>query len=224
MVIEEDRQELLAAARRVPNKVEVQVPDRPAEAPEYVKTAGAQVPAVNGAQPVAESKADATILKPIDNSVKTLQLTQTADTSGNGVAAEIKADPSAQADIALTLGLDLPDLKAGEKIKVPVMVDGTGKFRSAVLGLTFDAAKVTVRGVTYGEIFGLNANAMATPYLNQDGKMFVSLNNKEAEDIGANGTIAYVELEALVAHRPVIRFDRDAVNFMTAGGKNLVWK
>ena len=38
MIIDEERDELLAAARRTPNAAEVQLPDRQAEAPEYVKT------------------------------------------------------------------------------------------------------------------------------------------------------------------------------------------
>jgi len=226
MVIEEDRQDLLAAARRIPNKAEVQMADRPAEEPAYVKTDATQ-PApspTTGSQAVAENKtAGNTVLKPIDNSVKTLQLTQTSDTSGAVAPAPIKAEVSTPVDVSLKLGLDLPDLKPGEKLKIPVEIDGTGKFRSAVLGLKFDPAKVAVRSVSYGDIFGLSANSIATPFLNQDGKMFVSLNNKDG-DIAAKGTLAYVEVEALVAGRPWIQFDSDAVNFMNADGKNLIWK
>ncbi len=224
MVIEEDHQDQLAAARRIPNKAEVQMADRPAEEPAFVKTDAAQSAASTGTQTVAETKpAGDPLLKPIDNSVKTLQLTQTSDTSGSAAPAPIKAEVSTPSDVTLKLGLDLPDLSPGEKLRIPVVVDGTGKFRSAVLGLKFDASKIAVSSVSYGDIFGLSANAMATPFLNQDGKMFVSLNSKEGE-VAANGTIAYVEIQALVAGRPVIQFDTEAVNFMTAAGKSLVWK
>src|SRR5437773_5258649 len=38
MIIQEDQEELLAQARRTPNSAEVQLPDRPVDAPQYVKT------------------------------------------------------------------------------------------------------------------------------------------------------------------------------------------
>jgi hypothetical protein len=38
------------------------------------------------------------------------------------------------------------------------------------------------------------------------------------------GTLAYVEIEALVAGKPVITLERDMFNFLTAEGKNFVVK
>jgi hypothetical protein len=77
--------------------------------------------------------------------------------------------------------------------------------------------------VSYGDVFGLNANSAATPFLNQSGKMFVSLAGKDS-DADAKGVLAYVEIECLLAGRPEIQFDREVLSFVTADGKNLVIK
>ena len=230
LVIDEDRQDMLAAARRTPNNTAVQLPDRAVTSPQYVKTDGVSSSGspADSSQTTAEIKVPgSSILKPIDSSVKTLQLTSTAD---NGVAvtapAEIANAATASPDsgVSLKFGLQLPEMKAGETIKVPVVLDGTGSFRSAVLGLKFDPAKVAVSGVTYGDLFGLHANAAATPFLNQEGKMYVSLGGKEASDMPATGIVAYIELRSLAVGRPSVQFDREILSFLTADGKNLVIK
>ena len=243
MIIEEDRNELLAAARRTPNAAEVQLPDRQADtaAPTYVKTAA---PAANTAAASTTGAAETAVvkpvetnipnLKPIDSSVKTLQLNQTADTAAPAGATDtvdVKAtgpEPAAvqpAPPVKLRLGTDMPEMKAGEKIKIPVIIDGSGKFRSAVMGLTFDASKIAVRSVVYGDVFGTTAvNTSATPFLNQNGKMYISLTAKDATDANLTGTLAYIEIEALTAGRPVIAFERDVLNFMTVDGKSFAVK
>ncbi len=240
MIIEEDRNELLAAASRMPNAVEVQLPDRQADtaAPTYVKTAA---PAANTAAASTTGTAETAVvkpvetnipnLKPIDTGVKTLQLSQTADISKATDTVDVKApgpEPAAAQPtppVKLRLGTDMPEMKAGEKIKIPVMIDGSGKFRSAVMGLTFDPSKIAVRSVVYGDVFGTTAvNTSATPFLNQNGKMYISLTAKDATDANLTGTLAYIEIEALTAGRPVIAFERDVLNFMTVDGKSFAVK
>ena len=241
MIIDEERDELLAAARRVPNAAEVQLPDRQATAdtaaPDYVKTdasrANSETSAGSGSQDVTTTTARVTenanpLLKPIDNSVKTLQLNQTADTSMAVAVKPIETAPPATEpaqSMKLRLGTDLPEMKAGDKLKVPVIIDGTGKFRSAVMGLNFDAARVAVRSVSFGDVFGSAAvNTAATPFLNQNGKMYISLTAKDAAEASAKGILAYVEIEALVPGRPLMTFDRDVLNFLTVDGKSFALK
>ena len=84
MIIQEEQDELLAQARRLPTTTEVQLPDRTTESPDYVKT---ETGSNANAAPAAGSQTTAAVttsmpenLKPIDNSVKTLQLKQTSDT------------------------------------------------------------------------------------------------------------------------------------------------
>ncbi|HEV7701042.1 MAG TPA: cohesin domain-containing protein, partial [Pyrinomonadaceae bacterium] len=224
MIIDEDNQEMLAAARRIPNAPVVQLPD---QAPQYVRT-----DATSANQTAAPSTTNVSVqssgpeLKPIDNSVKTLQLTQTSDTSAaTAQPAEIKNDAvatktdAAANPVEMTFGIALPDMRTGEKIKVPVMLTGTGTLASAVIGLKFDDKSVAIRSVSYGDLFGLTANSAATPFLNQNGKMYVSLTSKDA--VAVNGILAYIEIEALVNGKPVITFDRDVLNLLAADGKTV---
>jgi hypothetical protein len=240
MIIEEDRQDMLAAARRVPTNVDVQLPDAQAAAPEFVKTdvtaSSANPPASDSTQQTAVAKpvyAAPADLKPIDNNVKTLQLNQTADTVKPAEVFETKAaakasattDAAASQSMKFGFGSDLPDMKVGDKVKIPVVIDGTGKFRSAVVGLKFDSAKVAVRGITFGDVFGAAAaNTAAIPFLNQDGKMYISLMAKDGTEANPSGTLAFIEIEALAAGRPEIAFDRDVLNAQTVDGKSFLLK
>ncbi|MEP6788550.1 MAG: secretin N-terminal domain-containing protein, partial [Acidobacteriota bacterium] len=237
LLIEEDRQDQLAAARRLSNTAVVQLPDRAPDAPEYVKAdataANLQTSPVSNnavaAKPVEISMPN---LKPIDNGVKTLQLTQTADTSMSANKTETQSVPdvskpesSVAQSVELSFGTGLADMKAGDKIKIPVMIQGDGTFRSAVMGLKFDSSKIAVRSVQFGDVFGTaNANTSATPFLNQNGKMYVSLQAKDGKAMKVSGTLAFIEIEALTAGRPEITFDRDVLNFLTGEGKNFVVK
>ena len=232
MIVEEERNELLAAARRVPNVATVQLPDRQADAPEYVRT-----DAVNNNVEISKTPAvkpvetNNPILKPIDNGVKTLQLNETANISNAVEVANIKAvvaeptvsEPSSTPTVKLRLGGGLPELKVGDRLKIPVFVDGTGKFRSAVMGLKFDEKKLVVRSVSYGDVFGSTAsNTSATPFLNQNGKMYISLTAMDGTEVNAAGTLAYVEIEARVSGRPEVAFETDVLNFLTVDGKSFV--
>ncbi len=235
MVIQEDREEQLALARRIPNSAEVQLPDRQAEAPVYVRAENGKTSdttsAANQTNAVIPQSAPAMpSLKPIDNSLKTLQLNQTADTTKTTDSSlilpvstepsEVKKETSAAPSVQISLGSDLPEMKVGEKIKIPVILQGSSAFRSGVIGLKFDEKRIAVRSVSFGDVFGTLANTAATPFLNQNGKMFVSLSAKDETGAKADGTLAIIEIEALADGRPEISFDRDVLNFLTIDGKN----
>ncbi|MBK9527439.1 MAG: hypothetical protein IPO41_03755 [Acidobacteria bacterium] len=234
MIIEEERQENLAAARRIGNTAVVRLPD---QAPEFVKTdANATTTAQPSAAVVAEAvvtknaEVQPSILKPIDSTVKTLQLNQTSDIVKPAETVEVKATEPERAtekpsvgSVELAFGSELPEMKAGEKVKIPVLVRGNGKFQSAVIGLNFDSTKVAVRSVAFGDAFGTTAaNGAATPFLNQNGKMYVSLLTKDGLEVVAGGTLAFIEIEALAAGKPVIAFDRNVLSFLAGDGRNLV--
>jgi general secretion pathway protein D len=236
MIIQEDQEELLAQARRTPNSTEVKLPDRPAEAPEYVKTetsSNTVAARPSGDQTTVAVKASMPDnLKPIDSSVKTLQLNQTADTTKalTNADAQPAAEPkteapaSSAATVQMRFGADLPEMKAGEKIKVPVLIDGSAPFRSSVIGLKFDDKRLAVRSVSFGDVFGSLADTAATPFINQNGKMYVSLTAKDDAAAKTAGTLAVIEIEALANGKPEIAFDRDVLNFLTADGKNFLVK
>ncbi|MGD9628451.1 MAG: secretin N-terminal domain-containing protein [Pyrinomonadaceae bacterium] len=233
MIIQEERDEQLAMARRLPTDTQVQMPDQPAS-PEYVRNGSpATTAAAEPAAPVAESNGIA--IKPIETSVKTLDIRQTSDTS---VAVQAKKEtipvpeasdvPQAGGN-AGTAELSIPsflkEMKAGEKRIVPVMIKSSGAFRSAVLGLNFDASKLAVRSVVFGDVFGeAMVNSPAVPFLNQGGKMFVSLSLKDGVAPGSFGILAYVEIEALADCKPSITLEKDVLNFLSADGKNFAVK
>lgn len=222
MVIEDEQQDMLAAARRMPNAAEVQLPDRTAEAPEYVRetTTNSALTGTNGAAMTNVSAESEQKLRPIDSTVKTLQLKETSDVVNGSEMPTVEAVPAGPS-VELTLGSSGSELKKGERTKVAVMVTGNSAFSSAVLGLKYDAKKVAVRAVTIGDVYGVNsANKTVVPFLNQNGKTFVSLIAADGRPGTASGVLAYVEVEALVDGVPAIEFDRDVLNFLTGEGKN----
>lgn len=258
MIIREEVEEQLAAARRLPNVAKVQLPDQQPEAPVYVKSTSAQssVTTVNTAQKQGEvsspqssensspmmtnqnsnqnSAVLATNLRPIDTSVKTLQITQTSLVSAPAPKKfEVAAAPnvietasaSANSPTAeITFAQALPKMKAGEKTIIQVLVKSGTAFRSAVMALKFNARKLAVRDVSFGEVFGSLAQTKTVPFLNQNGKMFVSLSaSKDASEF-SSGTLAFIEVEALADGTHEIEFDTEAMNLLTADGKNFIVK
>ncbi len=264
LIIQEEIEENLAAARRIPTVAQVQMPDQPVvETPTYTKTNAPQTVAAeqkSGTETAGTSQSEKSEtaagngqansivanLRPIDTSVKTLQIGLPVDSAENKVetrqtsltatdekpkaAADSKAveeiQPTNAAPLAqLQFLTNLPDMTTGEKTKIAVMVKSATAFRSAVLGLRFDPKKIAVRSVSFGDVFGASlAQTKAAPFMNQNGKTFVSLSS--AKDIAENtsGILAYIEIEALADGRHQITFDKDVLNFLTADGKNFVVK
>jgi hypothetical protein len=224
MIIQEEREELLAAARRLPTTAQVQLPDRPVESPAYVRSNTPAGPAAT--EPVTTTAAAkpaglAMNLVPIDTGVKTLQIKPTSDTSNATITNATATSASVSPQVELTLGSNMPEMKAGEKTRIPVMLKSSGPFRSAVLGLRFDEKKLAVRSVMFGDVFGMGvANTTVTPFLNQGGKMFVSLLVPEKSVAGTEGVLAFIEIEALADGRPQITLEKDVLNFLAVDGKN----
>ena len=230
MIIQEERDEYLASMRRLTNTAQVQLPDRPVDEPAYVRTGGSQAAATPKEQPVestpAPERTDAAAalgLKPIDTSVRSLQIAETSDTSVRTVEpvesepVSAPAGPSARVYLADALS----EMKAGDRIMVPVMVDAAGVFRSAVLGIKFDEKQLAVRSVSFGEIFGTAlSRAAATPFLNQNGRMFVTLAHPDGAVESRSGILAFVEIEALADGTPVIEFEREVLNVQAADGSS----
>lgn len=233
MIIQEEQEELLAAARRVPNTASVQLPDQKNDAPVYVRSNDAQSSATSTPSTTSPAAAPASTdtqaqvlpgLKPIDTGVKTLQINQTSDTSTVVPQPAATDVPQTAAASSPSAELSLPAMtamKQGQTMKVPVTVKSASAFRSAVLGLKFDSSKLAVKSVTFGDVFGADvAGQAATPFLNQNGKMFVSLSMAKGEAPISSGILAYVEIEALADGVPQITLEKDVLNFLTAEGRN----
>ena len=238
MIIQEEREEYLASIRRIPNTAQIQLPDRPAEAelPAYVRTgdsqskttpAPAQQPAVEASTPKVDAAA-ALNLRPIDSSVRSLKITETSDTS-NAATPETPelttpVDPGSNVPTGPSARLyfdgAFPAMKAGERMTVPVLVDGTTPFRSTVLGLRFDEKLVAVRSVRFGDVFGsaLSGSDVA-PFLNQNGRMFVTLSHPDGAVERIAGSLAFIEIEALADTVPELHFEKEVLNFTTKDGE-----
>lgn len=236
MVIQEERDELLAMARKLPTNQEVQLPDRSAEAPTYIRDDKADNAVTASAETVVASPQSSLNLKPIETSVKNIDVKQTSDTSISQTQTKgvlpiqsVETVKETAVNNAAVAELSLPgmfkSMKVGEKAVIPVMVKSSAAFRSAVLGLRFDPAKLAVRSVSYGDVFGETmANTSAQPFLNQGGKMFVSFSLKEGVAPGTFGILAYVEIEALDEGKPALTIEKDVLNFLTGEGKNFAVK
>jgi general secretion pathway protein D len=223
-VIQEERDELLAAARKLPTTAQIQLPDRTSDLPQYVPSGSTSVNSSSTDQRTdpntAKADQSAVNVKPIDSSVKTLQINQTADTS----AAPPNTDGNGDAKSASTsVGFSQPpaSVKAGERVKVPVVVDASMPFRSALLGLKFDPAKFAVRSVSYGDVFGAQVSGRSvSPFLNENGKTYVTLNIPDGVSSASRGVLAVIEVEALADGAFDVAIDKDVLNFLTEDGKN----
>ncbi len=239
MLIQDEIDEQLAAARRLGNTAKVQLPDRKADpAPAYVRS---ETPAVTAPDVKTdatalntEPKADApeVAIKPIDSTnVRTLPVIPTADNSeSESLVPKPIALPlnqlslSSSTPAALSADLQflpsLPEMKAGERTRVAVIVRTPAAFRSAVLGLRFDDKKLAVRSVAFGDVFGAElAGKPVTPFLNQNGKTYVSLASPKDTAENSSGILAFIEVEALADGRHELAFDREILTMMTNDGK-----
>ncbi len=235
MMIEEQREELLAAARRKPTNVVIDLPDQKPDAPQYVRSDTTAQASPETTSPAVEptailaadtktsatSNADAPLLKPIDNSVRTLNLTETANRPDNP-ASPLALKPISATVSSATVNLAaVAAMKAGEKVRVAVAFSSPEAFRSAVLGVKYDSTKLAIRGISLGDAFGEKANSKVMPFLNTDGKTYFSLIAPEGTTTPPTGVIAYLDVEVLADGVPMIAFDTDVLNLMTEDGRNI---
>lgn len=236
MVIQEEIDEQLANARRLGNVAVVQMPDQNADNPQYVRSSVAEKPV----EPTASvelkqtSSTNAVEIKPIDSSnLKTLQVAPTSDDSNGIVPKPVSlpidevmptSTPEAKsngprADFQLLPAVN--EMKAGEKTKIAVLVKSAGSFRSAVLGFKYDQSKIAVRSVAYGDVFGAaQSGKTATPFINQNGKTYVSLAPARSTADDTSGVIAIIEIEALTDGVQRIDFDQATMSLLSADGKS----
>ncbi len=249
LIIQEEVEEQLALARRTPTNTQVQLPDQKPEMPAYTKTniqttaqnvenPSTETPTVTNNETTAENKESVSAapnffnnVKPIDVTNKTLKIGETSDTDNkttvdvNQTSFKEDAPKSLAPNADLQILPTLSEMKTGEKVKLAVLVKSATAFRSAVLGMKFDGAKIAVRSVGYGDVFGsAMAQTSITPFLNQNGKMYVSLSSPKDIAENSSGILAYVEIEALTDGKPEITFDADMVSMLTANGKSFAVK
>jgi hypothetical protein len=141
MIIQEEKDELLAAARKLPSDSVVQLPS--VDVPAYVRDDKAvSANTTNTANPSATDPAAANgnaaspAVKPIDNSVKTLQITQDFRIQRSQGRPHVASRMTRPLSTLVSKFGDAPQvLKAGERIKIPVLVEASSLFRSGTCRL-----------------------------------------------------------------------------------------
>lgn len=237
MLIQEERDEYLASVRRLPKNSDVQLPDQNVtDVPNYVRSALPAVQADDTASTAVAAEtprtettpsSDVPALRRIDTSPAELNLRQTANTVApiTEAKAVTQTEPSKSAigerEARITFGSDVPSLEMGKIYRIPVMVDAAGSFNSAVLGLSFDEQRIAVRSVIFGEVFGPRSATPAAPFLNQNGKLYVSLRGDSGELFRSSGMLAIIEIEALQDGPALMSFERDVMNVIAADGRSL---
>jgi len=248
MIVEEERGEQLALARKLPTNPNVQLPDQKVQdQPTYVKSnstesakvenktesATAEVTAKTGETIVPKTDTAPSMVKPIDTSSKTLNLTETSVSPEKTIKTEqttLPIEPEEKSvsepenksnpTAKIQMMSSPSEMKRGEKTKIAVMIQSATAFRSAALGLKFNPNKLAVRTVGYGDVFGREmAQTPLTPYINQNGVMSVSLSTDKDILPNSSGVLAYIEIEALADGKPEIAFDSDVIGVLSADGK-----
>ncbi len=236
MLIQEERDEYLASVRRLPKNSDVQLADQAVtDAPNYVRSAlpepagekASTAVAVDTPRTEATPSSEVPALRRIDTNPAELNLRQTANTFAptTETKAVTETEPSKSAmgerDARITFGADLPSLEMGKIYRIPVLIEAAGSFNSAVLGLSFDEQRIAVRSVIFGEVFGPRSATPAAPFLNQNGKLYVSLRGDSGELFRSSGTLAIIEIEALQDGPALMSFERDVMNVIAADGRSL---
>jgi general secretion pathway protein D len=252
LLVREEVQRQQNLARLEKRNPTIQLPDGTADdVPTYVKSTGNETVSSNQSEEnITETKSTevskktldlATTLRPIDSkNVRTLDITKTGNPSANensvklnktSLKEDVPVNTSKVSNLVrenaasaiLQMMPKFSELKAGEKTKIAVMVRSATPFRSGVLGLRFDDSKVAIRTVEFGDVFGSTlAQTPAKPFINQGGKMYVTLSSPTDVAQNSSGILAYVEIEALVDGTPDITFEADMVTILSASGENFL--
>lgn len=236
MLIQEERDEYLASVRRLPKNSDVQLPDQNVtDAPNYVRSAlpepagekASTAVTVDTPRTEATPSSEVPALRRIDTNPAELNLRQTANTFALTTEAkavtetEPRKSAMGEREAKVTFGADVPSLEMGKIYRIPVMIEAAGSFNSAVLGLSFDEQRIAVRSVIFGEVFGPRSATPAAPFLNQNGKLYVSLRGDSGELFRSSGTLAIIEIEALQDGPALMSFERDVMNVIAADGRSL---
>jgi len=144
----------------------------------------------------------------------------------NDAVAKIEQVPTVAEPIASVMNLAFGGapvvMSKGERTVIAVRVQSPENIGSAVLGLKFDSKMLAVKKISYGELFGQEMEGIeAMPFINQNGKTYVSMVSREGIKAGSSGIIAFVEVEALMDGVPQLFFDGEITGFLSMDGRNV---
>lgn len=232
LVMQEDLDERIAAARRIGNSTQVQLPDQAVDASENVASEPSQKndatdsPGAVALKTVSGDSNASVPVRPIESNGSKSLPTSSVETQ---VATQDKPASDATSLTTPIANVSfvpmLPAMQKGEKTRIAVMVKSGADFRSAVLGLRYNPFNLAVRSVSFGDVFSSSVRGKeAAPFINQDGKTYVALSTLKDLPESKNGILAYIEVEALADGQFMIGFDPDITAFLTSSGKSFAVK
>ncbi|HVF86832.1 MAG TPA: secretin N-terminal domain-containing protein [Pyrinomonadaceae bacterium] len=212
MVRDADREEQLAAARRLPNKVSIQLPD-------------GEVPAFVPAPKVLMGNADTTASA----------ATNAATTPTNGalpvfaIATMDAPPPIPAAAVATASAAELrlvpesQEMRVGEKRRLMLVLKTDAPLGLATATLRFDPRVIAVRSVSKGAMFGEKTAApIITQSIDPQGVLIVSIAPAAgAPPLSGEGVVLMIEVEALIPGESAVSFDSDKVHLIAADARNV---
>jgi type II secretory pathway component GspD/PulD (secretin) len=223
-----DAAEVKKSARKSGNVARADNPT----APGYVRSNGSEsgVARAGESQPTfvrsdanAPSSGTSATIRPIESTgVKTIQLPESGTSAPSDVAETTTNSEPIKSVSNLSFEVMPMVMAKGERAMIAVRIQSPEHIGSAVLGLKFDSKMLSVKKISYGEAFGNEmAGIEAMPFINQNGKTYVSMVSREGIRAGTPGVIAFIEIEALMDGVPQIFFDGEMTGFLSVDGRNV---
>ena len=249
MVHDAEREEQLAAARRLPTNVSLQLPAAgnasapAAAATQSAANTAAATPAVVNVAPTADPEPPSFVPAPkalaggatraAPNAVPAVNA---APAAANAFAANGPAAVTAGASNtgATAAGVPAPfaaaaslfvvvggEMRVGQRQRVMLLVNSATPLALAAATLKFDPRVVAVRSVTKGSIFNGPQPPTVTPSVDPRGTMLALVAPPAGAPVSGMGVLIFVELEALAAGESELGFEPAGVHLMSADGRSV---
>ncbi|HEX8851881.1 MAG TPA: hypothetical protein VF754_00260, partial [Pyrinomonadaceae bacterium] len=241
MLQETRREEQLAAARLIPNRTEVLIPDAVPETPAYVPAPKALLDSVDvitansnatgQQQPAAATYKPSSLNQPssVENGAASDALATYSPVQPAGRTeslAYLSAMPRSAAE--LRVAQEAQPLRVGEKRRLRVVLKTDAPLGLVAAALRFDPRILAVRSVAAGNLF---AHASGQPVITQsvspDGILLFSVSPSAAEgssSVTGAGVLLVVEVEALAVGACALSLDTDDVHLIARDGRKVFLK
>ncbi|MBA3713910.1 MAG: hypothetical protein H0W76_15880 [Pyrinomonadaceae bacterium] len=234
LVRDADREDQLAAARKLPTNVSIQLPAAeplPAFVPAPKALSGNVTPGDgNGASSTSNTSLPAVLNV---NATSLPQPRMAFDTSApiglpaaspptSLPTAKIDAEPATSA-AELRLVPEGQEMRAGDKRRLMVLLKTDAPLGLATATLRFDPRVVAVRSVMKGAMFTKQTGAPTiTKSIDPKGVLVVSLAPAVGgPPLSGEGVLLLIEIEAVASGESAISFDADKVHLIATDGRNM---
>ncbi|HEV2704741.1 MAG TPA: secretin N-terminal domain-containing protein [Pyrinomonadaceae bacterium] len=244
MLQETRREEQLAAARLIPNRTEVLIPDAPTETPTYVPapkallesvdaiTANSDAASATKQQPAVNATYQPSSLKPASNSEQEAALDPLATYSPVQPAgrteslAYLSAMPRSAAE--LRVAQEAQPMRVGEKRRLRVVLKTDAPLGLVAAALRFDPRLVAVRSVAAGNLFAhVPWQPVITQSVSPAGILLFSVSPSASEgssSVTGAGVLLVVEVEALAEGSSTLSLNTEDVHLIARDGRKVFLK